>query len=105
MAMIIAALLFGYAKSRALSEHAKQYGRMSIIFANAKRHLEELMRAGRYARAPALIEELGKEALVENGDWVHLHRERPLQVPKARPRMATSDARGRVGWRGTVEAI
>ena len=33
--------------------------------------------------APALIEELGKEALVENGDWVLLHRERPLQVPKA----------------------
>jgi hypothetical protein len=83
MAMIIAALLFGYAKSRALSEHAKQYGRMSIIFANAKRHLEELMRAGRYAKASALIEELGKEALVENGDWVLLHRERPLQVPKA----------------------
>jgi hypothetical protein len=83
MAVIIAALLFGYAKSRALSEHAKQYGRMSIIFANAKRHLEELMRAGRYAEAPALIEELGKEALVENGDWVLLHRERPLQVPKA----------------------
>lgn len=39
MAVIIAALLFGYAKSRALSEHAKQYGRMSIIFANAKRYL------------------------------------------------------------------
>jgi hypothetical protein len=83
MAVIIAALLFRYAKSRALSEHAKQYGRMSIIFANAKRHLEEHMKAGRSADAVALIEESGKEALVENGDWVVLHRERPLPVPKA----------------------
>jgi hypothetical protein len=82
-AVIIAALLFGYAKSRALSEHAKQYGRMGIIFANARGRLEELMKAGRYTAAAALIEELGKEALVENGDWVLLHRERPLQLPKA----------------------
>jgi hypothetical protein len=83
MAVIFAALLFGYAKSRALSEHAKQFGRMSLIFANAKRRLAELITAEQYAAAPALIEELGKEALVENGDWVLLHRERPLQVPKA----------------------
>jgi hypothetical protein len=83
IAVVLAAMLFGYAKSRALSEHAKQYGRMSIIFANAKRHLEELVKSGRHTSARALIEELGKEALVENGDWVLLHRERPLQVPKA----------------------
>lgn len=83
IAVILAALLFGYAKSRALSEHAKQYGRMSIIFANAKRHLEELVKSGRHTSARGLIEELGKEALVENGDWVLLHRERPLQVPKS----------------------
>jgi hypothetical protein len=81
-AVVIAALLFGYAKSRALSEHAKQYGRMGIIFANAQGHLEELIKAGQYTAATALIEELGKEALVENGDWVLLHRERPLQLPK-----------------------
>jgi hypothetical protein len=82
-AVIIAALLFGYAKSRALSEHAKQYGRMAIIFANARGRLEESTKAGQYTAAAALIEELGKEALVENGDWVLLHRERPLQLPKA----------------------
>ena len=55
---------------------------MSIIFANAKRHLEELEKSGRHAAARALIEELGKEAPVENGDWALSHRERPLQVPK-----------------------
>jgi hypothetical protein len=83
IAVILAALLLGYAKSRALSEHAKQYGRMSIIFANAKRHLEECIASERTAEARALVEELGKEALAENGDWVLLHRERPIQVPKS----------------------
>jgi hypothetical protein len=83
MAPLIAGLLYGYAKTRALSEHAKQYGRMSLLFANAKQGLEELMTAGKYAGAQALIKDLGKEALAENGDWVLLHRERPLEVPKA----------------------
>jgi hypothetical protein len=32
----------------------------------------------------ALIEELGKEALSENGDWILLHRDRPLDVPHGR---------------------
>jgi hypothetical protein len=36
-----------------------------------------------YQPAQHLIEELGKEALEENGDWVLLHRERPLEVPHA----------------------
>jgi hypothetical protein len=83
MAPLIAGLLYGYARTRALSEHAKQYGRMSLLFANAKQRLEELMAAGKYAGAQALIKDLGKEALAENGDWVLLHRERPLEVPKA----------------------
>ncbi len=56
---------------------------MSIILANAKRHLEELVKSGRHADAQALIEELGREALVENGDLGLLHCERPSQVPNA----------------------
>jgi hypothetical protein len=83
MAPLIAGLLYGYARTRALSEHIKQYGRMSLLFANAKQRLEELMASGKYAGAQALIKDLGKEALAENGDWVLLHRERPLEVPKA----------------------
>ena len=33
--------------------------------------------------APATLLELGKEALAENGDWVLLRRERPLEMPHA----------------------
>ncbi len=83
MAPLIAGLLYGYARTRALSEHIKQHGRMSLLFANAKQRLEQLMTSGKYAGAQALIKDLGKEALAENGDWVLLHRERPLEVPKA----------------------
>jgi hypothetical protein len=82
MAPLIAGLLYGYARTRALSEHAKQYGRMSPLFASAKQRLEELMTAGKYAGAQALIKDLGKEALAENGDWVLLHRARPIEVPR-----------------------
>jgi hypothetical protein len=78
-----AALLHGYIEKRALSEHAKRYSRMSMIFSNAQERLSQLIKEGQYAQAQDLIEELGKEALEENGDWVLLHRERPLEVPHA----------------------
>lgn len=78
-----AALLHGYIEKRALSEHAKQYSRMSMIFSNAQERLSQLIKGGQYAQAQNLIEELGREALEENGDWVLLHRDRPLEVPHA----------------------
>ena len=81
--LFLAALLAAYAEKRALSEHAKQYARMSLLFGNARHGLEERLGAGDGPGACALIGELGREALVENGDWVILHRERPLEVPKA----------------------
>ena len=78
-----AALLHGYIEKRALSEHTKQYSRMGMIFSNAQERLSQLIKEGQYTQAENLIEELGKEALEENGDWVLLHRERPLEVPHA----------------------
>jgi hypothetical protein len=78
-----AAMLHGYIEKRALSEHAKQYSRMGIIFSNARQPLIKMLKDRHYQPAQHLIEELGKEALEENGDWVLLHRERPLEVPHA----------------------
>ena len=40
------------------------------------------MTEGKRHEAQELLIELGKEALGENGDWMLLHRERPLEVPK-----------------------
>jgi hypothetical protein len=80
---VLAALIYGYTKTRALPEHTKQYNRMGQLFALADQRLEKLLAAGNRPAARALILELGKEALAENGDWLHLHRERPMQLPRA----------------------
>jgi hypothetical protein len=70
-----------YVDRRGLSEHAKQYARMHVLFDNAGKQLSAVPEAGVYPEARALLLELGKEALDENGDWVMFHRQRPLEPP------------------------
>jgi len=79
----VAAMLHGYTEKRALAELTKQYERMGMIFVNAAAYLRRLLDRDRHVEAQELIHEIGVEALTENGDWVLLHRERPVDVPKA----------------------
>jgi hypothetical protein len=83
IASIGAALLHSYAEQSVLSEHAKQYARMSRTFARAEQRLREMVGAERYKDAQKLVAELGREALADNGDWVLLHREETIQMPHA----------------------
>jgi hypothetical protein len=78
---VAAGLRHGYLQQMAYSEHAKQYGRMAELFNMAERHLAQMLQNGEDHHAAELLRELGEEALEENGDWVLLHRERPLEVP------------------------
>jgi hypothetical protein len=78
---VTAGLRHGYNQQMARSEHAKQFGRMAEMFDTAEQHLTSQLKAGAIAEASDLLKELGQEALEENGDWVLLHRERPLEVP------------------------
>jgi hypothetical protein len=78
---VTAGLRHGYNQQMARSEHAKQFGRMAEMFDAAETHLARQLKAGETDQASALLKELGQEALEENGDWVLLHRERPLEVP------------------------
>jgi hypothetical protein len=80
---IAAALLHAFSEKSALSEHSKRYSRMSVLFANAQNRVSAMLSKSEFGQARNLIEELGREALAENGDWVILHRERPLEVPHA----------------------
>jgi hypothetical protein len=97
--LFVAALLSIYVKILALSEHAKQYAWMSIQFARARNCLVRLVypdegtrarelasdsdvEAQRLKKARELVLDLGREALAENGDWVLLHRDRPLELPR-----------------------
>lgn len=82
LAAVVAAFMDGHAHKKALAEHVKQYDRMSLVFDDAEQRLSELM-GGDWAQAQRLILNLGDEALAENGDWLLLHRERPLDVVQA----------------------
>ena len=83
MLLVVAGLRHGYNQQLARSEHAKQCSRMSELFDIGERSLDGLLKAGDHDAAEELLKELGEEALEENGDWVLLHRERPLEVPHA----------------------
>ena len=54
---------------------------MSELFDAAQTHLTAQLTEGKLDQAAAPLRELGQEALEENGDWVLLHREPPLEVP------------------------
>lgn len=77
MTAVIAALTHNYVEKLALSTQVRMYERMRRLY---QRHGEKM----RAARGAGLIEglfNLGQEALIENGEWVMAHRERPLEVP------------------------
>ena len=85
-APIGAALWETYAERLGLRTQVNQYARFAGIFRRASRFAERLdSHPGRHDRHHALIallRELGREALMENGDWVLLLRERPIVLPK-----------------------
>jgi hypothetical protein len=87
LVVVIAALLHFYGKTMAFSEHAKQYGRMQLVFTIAEKTLRarveesgSRLHGENLEAALDIIRDLGKEALAENGDWALLHRERPPEV-------------------------
>ena len=81
--LLAAGLVHHSGEQMAYSEHWKQYARMQRLFAHASGLITQAVEAGDLSRALAVVRELGREALAENGDWVLLHRERPLTVPHA----------------------
>ena len=80
MFAVSAGLLHGYGKQLARAEHVRQFGRMSELFYGAELELQAILTEDGESAA-GLVRELGIEALDENGDWLILHRERPLEVP------------------------
>ncbi len=79
LAAVLGGLLHYANEKRAHGALARRYGRMLSFFLAARAGLA----APEPGEAPATLLELGKEALAENGDWVLLRRERPLEMPHA----------------------
>ncbi len=79
---VAGALIHSMTDKRAFGEHARQYARMAESFTRAGDRMAALLHDGKLDGARALAVELGKEALAEHGDWLMLHRERPIKLPK-----------------------
>jgi hypothetical protein len=80
-----AALCEAFGEKFALRTQANQYARFAAIFGRAEQFLARLVADDPPARARAereVLRELGREALMENGDWVLLFRDRPIVLPK-----------------------
>lgn len=82
IAQLMGALLHTYADRSAFADHAKRYIRMDEILAVADRRLKLRIERRRFEEARELLFLVGRELLMENGDWLLAHRERPLEVPK-----------------------
>ena len=89
MSLATAAAVKGYLEKIVLSEQSKQYERMAGSYVLASEKLREALSSENFAEARKLLLEVGKEALIENGDWLLLHRAQQLEVPvlEAKPRM------------------
>ena len=85
-APIAAALWEVYGERFGLRSQAHQYARFAAIFARAEKTITQLHDAPsvpqREHNERALVRELGREALMESGDWVLSLRERPIALPK-----------------------
>lgn len=82
MSIAIAAAIQGYIEKASFAEHSKQYMRMRELFTHASKHLAAFIKNDDIKNAQDIIRELGIEALMENADWVLLHRAKSIEVPK-----------------------
>jgi hypothetical protein len=83
LTLVASALLQVYSRVLGYSEQARQYDRMQKIFARGAALVEKHLKAGELKQAQEIIRDLGEEALIENGEWLLLHRSQPVEVPGA----------------------
>ncbi len=85
-APVAAALWEAYGERIGARTQANQYARFAAIFHRAERFISRLEleepTPSRREGELALLRELGREALIENADWVLLLRDRPIALPK-----------------------
>lgn len=70
-----------YSETMALEEHARRYWRMGRYYQGRERCLSDGAMDNDSALFQRILVEAGQQALLENGDWLLLHRQRPVRVP------------------------
>ena len=82
LSIAVSAFTHAYVEKAAYSEVAKQFARMTQIFHSGLADCDKAHREQDLPRLARILGNLGAESLQENGDWVLLHRARPLELPK-----------------------
>jgi hypothetical protein len=77
MSAVVAALVHNYVEKLAFRPQTRMYEGMVHIY----RRYGDRLRSASAAVYLSVVFRLGQEALMENGDWIMTHRERPLDVP------------------------
>lgn len=80
--LVLAAALHGFSDKMVFAEQAKNYFQMAQLFQMASKKLSQAIEMNDESEAEEIIGELTREALLENGDWLLLHRSRFLEFPK-----------------------
>ena len=81
-----AGLISAYLEMEANRDHLNQFVSMNRFYIKGDALLKPLLKRNKHntpeenLKARQIIEELGKEALSENGEWLTLRRVRPLQL-------------------------
>lgn len=70
-----------YTQKMAFQAQKIRYSKAEITFKRALEHINSSILSNNDSQTKEIIKELGKEALIENGDWVLIHRERPIEMP------------------------
>jgi hypothetical protein len=70
-----------YSETMAFEEHARRYWRMGRYYQSCERRLYDYLNDDNLSLLKRILVEAGQQALLENGDWLLLHRQRPVRVP------------------------
>ena len=72
-----AALVANYAEKRSFALNARRFDRMFVVFDRARLRINAVLRGGP-GSVSAIVGEIGREALVEQADWLLIRRDRPV---------------------------
>ena len=70
-----------YQETQAFGEQANRYQCMALSMQLARRQIDSALGAKDLNLAQRALVAIGREALAENGDWLLIHRKRPVKVP------------------------
>ena len=70
-----------YENIMAYQEQANRYRKMAAHFGLCNQRLEQALAIGDLAAAQSLLLMIGRQALMENAEWLLLHRQRPIEMP------------------------